>query len=294
MQMRKTLGRGLDSLIPATETKPPKGLPTEMMKYHERIRSVPIDFIMPNRMQPRKIFDEAKIAELSNSIREQGIIQPLIVVSAATDRYELIAGERRLRAAKMAGLSEVPVIIKNVDSEGMLELSIIENIQREDLNAIEVACAYNELIKQFDYSQEEVADKLGKSRAAVANSLRLLSLPKLIQDDIVSGRMTAGHARAILGISDLQQQLKLRENILHSTLTVRDVERMVQDFKPRITVSKRAASLTPQMKHIVEEMTQALATKVKLEQNRDGKSGRVVIEYYSAQDLDRVYNMIVK
>lgn len=297
MQQRKALGRGLDALIPAgvniaeeSSILMPKPV---SMSTGERMRTAPVDSIIPNRLQPRKYFDEEKIRELSSSIKEQGIIQPLIVTQASTGKYELIAGERRLRAAKMAGLSEVPIVIKNVDTEGMLELSIIENIQREDLNPIEEALAMQELINQFDYTQEEASTRLGKSRAAVANSLRLLNLPKVIQDDIAGGRMTSGHARALLSINNLQEQLKMRERILHATLTVRDVERMIQNTKPQTSRSStRAVPLSPQMKFVSDEITKKLATKIRLEPDKEKKGGRIVIEYYTPQDLDRIYNLI--
>jgi ParB family chromosome partitioning protein len=262
----------------------------------ERVKLVPVASIVPNRLQPRKIFDEEKITELAASIKEQGIIQPLIVNNAGANRYELIAGERRLRAAKTAGLVEVPVVIKNVNTESLLELSIIENIQREDLNAIEEAVAMQELINQFQYTQDEVAKRLGKSRVAVANSLRLLNLPKIVQDDVSAGRISAGHARAILSVQGLQAQLKLRERILNSALTVRDVERMIQGSRPAASRGARrsAAQLTPQMKFILDELTKKCATKVRLEPDKERKGGRIVIDYYTAQDLDRIYNVIVK
>lgn len=295
MQVRKALGRGLDVLIPSTEeSHAEKILVASTPHASDRIKTVPIDSIFPNRLQPRKTFDEEKIAELSASIKEQGIIQPLIVTQASGNRYELIAGERRLRASKMAGITEVPVIIKNVDSEGMLELSIIENVQREDLNPMEEAIAIRELVEQFNYTQEEVATRLGKSRVAVTNSLRLINLPKLIQDDVAEGRMSAGHARALLSVNNLQDQLRIREKILNGSLNVRNVEKMIQDLRPQKSKGSRKFELTPQMKFITDEITKVLATKIKLEPDKEKKGGRVVIEYYTPQDLDRIYNAIIK
>lgn len=300
MQPRKALGRGLDALIPSfEETKDEKAIFPPAMTHvagGERIRTVPVTSIVPNRLQPRKIFDDEKIKELAASIKEQGIIQPLIVTQAGQNRFELIAGERRLRAAKLAGLQEVPIVVKNVDTEGLLELSIIENIQREDLNPIEEAGAIKEMTDQFKYSHEEIAKKLGKSRVAVTNSLRLLSLPKVVQDDVASGRMSAGHARALLSVTNLQEQLKLRERILNAAMTVRDVEKMIQGIKsPASRASKKAnQNLTPQMKFINDELTKALATKIRLEPDKERKGGRLVIEYYTAQDLDRIYNKIIE
>ncbi len=291
MQTRKTLGRGLDSLIPSTDTSV---MPTDMIKPFSGYKTAPVESIVPNRFQPRKFFDEDKIRELSASIKEQGVIQPLIVTKAAGNKYELIAGERRLRAAKLAGLTEVPIVVKNVDSETMLEQSIIENVQREDLNPIEEAMGYKELIDQFGYKQEDVAEMIGKSRVAVANSLRLLNLPQVIQEDVASGRMSAGHARALLGVNNHQDLLSFREKVLNRLLTVRDVERMVQGLDGKKPTKRQAAVLTPQIKHLVDELTKSLGTKVRLEPDRNKKGGRLVVEYYSPQDLDRIYNVIVR
>ncbi len=300
MQMRKALGRGLDSLIPVSEESIPREILGPKIVTQpvtgDRIKTVPINSIIPNRLQPRKVFDEEKIKDLAASIKKQGIIQPLIVNQAMAGNYELIAGERRLRASKLAGLTELPVVIKNVDSEKMLKLSIIENIQREDLNPIEEASAIHELIDQFGYTQDEAATSLGKSRVAVTNSLRLLNLPKVVQEDVISEKMTAGHARALLSLTSLQEQLKMREKILQANLTVRDVEKMIQDLRPATTrtIKKSSVQLTPQMKYISDEITKQLATKIRLEPDREKKGGRIVIEYYTPQDLDRIYNLIVK
>jgi len=297
MQPRKALGRGLDALIPTTEETPESTILaptfTHPANSPERIKTVPINQISPNRLQQRKIFNDEKIKELAASIKEQGVIQPLIVTQVTPNKYELIAGERRLRASRLAGLTEVPVVIKSVDAEGMLELSLIENIQREDLNAIEEANAIQELINQFNYTQDEAATRLGKSRVAITNSLRLLNLPKIIQDDVSTGKLSAGHARALLAVTGLQDQLKLRERILNANLTVRDIERMIQSIKGGVQkTAKLRISLTPQLKHIEEEITKKLATKTIIEPDKNKKGGRLVIEYYSPQDLDRIYNVI--
>ena len=287
----------MDALIPTAEPNPVEEkimMPGVPPNLGERVKTVPVESIVPNRLQPRKVFDEEKINDLAASIKEQGVIQPLIVTQVGPNRYELIAGERRLRASKVAGLSEVPVIIKSADTEKMLEIAIIENIQREDLNPIEEALAIKELIEQFAYTQEEAAKSLGKTRVSVANSLRLLNLPKLIQDDVSAGKISAGHARALLSVTNLQEQLQLREKILRSGLTVRDIEKMVQDIRTPVQKTKKiTVPLTPQMKLIVDEMTRTLATKVRIEADREKKGGKVVIEYYSPQDLDRVYRAIV-
>lgn len=286
MQVKRGLGRGIESLIP-----PPAVVEAAQPSETTSPRKVFVDLIIPNRMQPRTVFDEEKIRELSQSIQEQGVIQPLIVTPTKDGRYELIAGERRLRAARLAGIEEVPVVVKEVDDEGLLAISIIENIQREDLNPIEEARAFAELINQFSYTQEDVAKKLGKSRTAVANSLRLLNLPKVVQDDVSAGRYSAGHARAILAVESLHEQLKLREIIIKETPTVRDVEKLVQSFmsgarrKPASRVQ-----LSTQQSALLDSMKSTLGTKVELKPK--GAGGKIIIEYYSLQDLDRIYKKI--
>ncbi|PIR21291.1 MAG: chromosome partitioning protein ParB [Deltaproteobacteria bacterium CG11_big_fil_rev_8_21_14_0_20_47_16] len=314
MQPRKALGKGLASLI---TTGPPAPRPvqaapapmavtavraaTEMAPKQALPQNVAIDAIVPNHLQPRKHFDEDALTDLANSIKVHGVIQPLVVNPLENGRYELIAGERRWRASKRAGLTEVPVVLKKVDNETLLELAIIENIQRQDLDALEEANAYQELINQFNYSQEQVADKVGKSRSAVSNSLRLLNLPKLIQEDIALGRLSAGHARALLALENLQDQLTIREQVLHAQLSVRDLERMVQLKQNRapsdlavIKKSKREVELAPQWKQVQEDLTMALGTKVLIQPDNSMKGGKVVVEFYSAQDLSRIHDLIVE
>lgn len=290
MQARKALGKGLASLIPGeakVEKTENRNIPFTM---------VDVAAIVPNRMQPRREFPGESLNELAESIKINGVVQPLLVTPPVSGRYELIAGERRLRASRLAGLEKVPVIVKEADTEMMLELAIVENVQREDLNPIEEARAYKELVESFDYTQEEVADKVSKSRPHVANTVRLLFLPKVIQEDVALGRLSSSHARALLAISDLQEQLKIRERILHSSMTVRDLERLIQDTLKRKTSrlkTRKKIELSPQMKDVMNEMTQELGTKVSIIPNRNNKGGRVVIEYYSVQDLNRVYKKIV-
>ena len=285
MQQKRGLGRGIESLIPPPVTE---GTSTKEGVY----RTVSIDSVHPNRLQPRTVFDEEKLRELADSIREQGVIHPLVVTETSDGRYGLITGERRLRASKIAGLEEVPVIVRKADDEGLLALSIVENIQREDLNPIEEARAFQELMDQFNHAQEDIAKKLGRSRASVTNTLRLLKLPRVVQEDVACGRYSAGHARAILGVEGLHEQLKLRERIIREVPTVRDVEKIVQKVK---TGGKRGGRrrlrLDPQMVEITETMKQALGTKVSVLPK--GNGGKLVIEYYSTRDLDRIYKRIV-
>jgi ParB family chromosome partitioning protein len=293
MQQRRALGRGLESLIPtakSTEVKPKA--PT--VSTSTGATAVPLDSISPNRQQPRQVFDEERIRELADSIREQGLIQPLVVTELKGGRYELVAGERRLRAARMLGLSEIPVVIKDVDEAGLLTLALIENVQREDLGPIEEAQALKGLIDQFDCSQEEVAKKVGKSRSHVANSLRLLKLPQVIQDDLAAGRYSAGHARALLSLSNVHERLKFREILIDQIPSVRDVEMMVQKRVGGGTVKKRREqqALSPQLSSLMGEIVQALGTKVRLRHRKNG-AGQLVIDFYSPRDLDRIYRKIV-
>lgn len=261
--------------------------------------TVSIHSIAANRQQPRKVFDDERIDDLSASILENGILQPLLVTpsAGAPDRYELIAGERRLRAAKKAGLERVPVIVRtNLSVQEQLELAIVENLQREDLNPIEESLALQSMAEQFAYSQDEIAKKIGKSRPYVSNSLRLLQLPKVVQEDLAHGRMDVGHARALLALPSLQEQLTVREQILQSQLSVRDVEKMVQArVGTRSSTSRQEKNaqehLTPQMRFINEEMMKACGTKVEIKP-KSAKSGCVIIEYYSLQDLDRIYRRV--
>jgi ParB family chromosome partitioning protein len=284
MQLKRGLGRGLESLIPP---------PIETQGGDKNFRMLPIEQIVPNRLQPRTVFDEEKLKELSDSIREQGIIQPLVVSPLSNGKYELIAGERRLRASRMAELEQVPVYIKSVDDENLLALSLLENIQREDLNPIEEARAYQELVEQFSHTQDDVAKKLGKSRSAVTNSIRLLKLPRVIQEDVANERYSAGHARALLAITNLHDQLKMRERIMRQLPTVRDVEEMVQEHtagrKKKVTKKNQ---LSPQLSDVAEKLKSSLGTKVSIQTK--GNGGKVVIEYYTAQDLDRIYRHIVR
>lgn len=269
------LGKGLGALISDSAGK-------------DYIKEVEIDKIIPNPMQPRKIFDLEKIDELSQSITEQGILQP-IIVRQINNNYEIIAGERRFKAAKKAGLLKVPVIIKKADDEESLEIAIIENVQREDLSAIEEGEAYKLLIEKYNYTQEALANRLGKNRATITNTLRLLKLPTQIKDDINSGKMTSGHARAILAIENEKEQLKIAEKVINENLSVRDVEKLVKDKKE----PKKPARVEKKKLEIVEiesMLRDFLGTKVKI---KDGNNkGKIEIEYYSDGDLERILETI--
>lgn len=305
-QPRKALGKGLASLIP--ERRTPVTMPavphaaspaaTIHVTASGDIKKLRLSDILPNKYQPRNTFSESELQDLAASIKAHGILQPLLVTPSGAGRYELIAGERRWRAAKLAGLLTVPVISRDVTPQERLELAIIENVQREDLNPIEEAQSYKALMDQFNYSQDDVAKKVGKSRSTVANSLRLLYLPQLIREDVEKGRLSSSHARALAAIDSIEEQLQLREKILDSELNVREIERLIQArsaaAKPRSAATKTAVSLTPQLKKVVEEMMMALGTKVKIKPRRNQKGGEVTIEYYNVQDLDRIYSCITK
>lgn len=272
---KKGLGRGLGALISAAESaKEPSGL------------SVEIDKISANPFQPRRSFDEAKIAELAASIRNQGVIQPL-VVRRNGNAYELIAGERRLRAAVQAGLKEVPVVLRETGDNDSLELALIENIQREDLNAIEEAEAYRRLHEEFHLSQEAIAEKMGKSRPAVTNSMRLLILPKEVQQEIASGRLPAGQARALLGLGNDAAIIAASREIIAKGLSARAAERLAARLK--IGRRKRyAAPADADLRALVERLQRSLGTKVRLLPVKGANRGKIEIEYYSSQDLDRI------
>ncbi|MDO8527915.1 MAG: ParB/RepB/Spo0J family partition protein [Deltaproteobacteria bacterium] len=285
-QQRKALGKGLASLIS------PEVIP--MPETTNGPTFISVDSIFANRQQPRHEFDDEAIKDLAESIKREGVLQPLIVCPSMDGRFELIAGERRWRASKLAGLTQVPVIIKSVQDDKMLELAMVENIQRQNLNAMEESKGYQAMVDRFQISHADIAERVGKSREHVANSLRLLRLPKIVQDDISAGRMTAGHARALLSLASLQDQLHFRERILEETLSVRDVEKLIQERGGVRKKNQRGPrkNLSPQIKLLLDEMEKSLGTRVRLQMGAIEGRGSVVIEYYSWQDLDRVYKKI--
>lgn len=244
---------------------------------------IEINKIQPNPHQPRFHFDETKLQELADSIKEHGIIQP-IVVSRNGDQYEIIAGERRFQASKLAGLLKVPVIVREVSDQQKLELAIIENIQRHDLNPVEEAKSYQKLIEEFDLNQEEAAKKLGKSRSAVANKLRILQLPVEIQKALMEGKITEGHAKAILALESPEKQQALFELIMKSGLTVRQAEGKGREVSVR--THKRVVSVDPEQKALEDNLSQVLNTKVKLQ--KSGVGGKIVIEFYSEEELRNI------
>lgn len=291
------LGKGLDSLIPNAvgEAKVKKEVKeinaAEEKGGQETI--VKISMVEPNRKQPRKNFDEDALQELSDSIKQFGLIQP-ILVQDRKDHYEIIAGERRWRAAKMAGLKEIPVIIRNYSEREIMEISLIENIQREDLNPIEEAQAYKRLLEEFHLKQDEVAERVSKSRAAVTNSMRLLKLSDEVQQMLIDDMISTGHARTLLAIEDPEEQYTVAQKIFDEKLSVRDVEKLVKNLhKPEKTIKKAADNKTMEAIYLdIEEKLKArLSTKVTVTSKGDG-AGKIEIEFYNHEDLDRLIDLM--
>jgi ParB family chromosome partitioning protein len=297
MSQQFGLGRGLSSLIP---NKQPSDQQTSQEEFSRKAISeeagirgdkfvieVDVNQIVPNPHQPRHTFEESKLEELSNSIKQHGIIQPL-VVSKNGSQYELIAGERRFQASKLAGLKKVPVIVREAGEKEKLELAIIENVQRHDLNAIEEGKAYQKMIDEYQMSQEEVAVKMGKSRSLVANKIRLLGLPVEIQKALIDGIITEGHAKAILAVANPEKQRALFELILKSNLTVRQTEEKTKELSTK--APKKLSNIDPQIKQLEDSLVATLGTKVKVQ--KTGNGGKIVIEYYSQEDLDSLLGKI--
>ena len=294
------LGKGIDSLIPnkVNNTKPVEKTEEPKVENEKVVEGVlvSINKVEPNREQPRKNFDEDALLELSESIKQFGVLQPLLVQDKK-DYYEIIAGERRWRAAKLAGLKEVPVIIKNLTEQEVVEISLIENIQRENLKPIEEAIAYKRLLTEFNLKQDEVAERVSKSRTAVTNSMRLLKLNDKVQQMVIDDMITTGHARALLGIEDYDKQYTTAQKIFDEKLSVRETEKLVkkiQQEKDQPT-AKEETKLDPKLEaiyHDLEENLKAiLGTKVAINQ-KDDKKGKIEIEYYSMDELDRIIDMI--
>lgn len=290
------LGKGLDSLIPVATQKPgTDGKSSEKKEDKGAETIVKITMVEPNREQPRKKFDEDALQELADSIKQYGVISPILVQDRKT-YYEIVAGERRWRAAKLAGLKEVPVIIKNFTEQEIVEISLIENIQREDLNPIEEAQAYKKLLTEFHLKQDEVAERVSKSRTAVTNSMRLLKLCEEVQQMIIDDMISTGHARALISIEDPEQQYMIAQKVFDEKLSVRDVEKLVKNLnkpeKPKKEVLQDK-SLEIIYQDTEEKLKQILGTKVSIASKGNG-AGRLEIEFYSHDDLERIIDMISK
>ncbi|MFR5266521.1 ParB/RepB/Spo0J family partition protein [Clostridium sp.] len=285
------LGKGLGALIPEEIEN------NEVIKDDKNnIKIIDISKVKANEEQPRKFFDDNKIAELSQSIKEHGIIQPLIVQKNDDDTYKIIAGERRWRAARVAELKEVPVIIKELSSENLLQVSLIENIQREDLNAIEEALAFKKLIKEFKFTQDRLALKIGKSRAAIANTMRLLNLDSRVQEYIIQGVISEGHGRALLVLKN-DEQYKMAQKIIDDNLSVRDTEKIIKtllnkDDKKEDNKKKEEVVYNLYYKDIKDRLQDYFGTKVVINNNNNKNKGKIEIEYYSEEDLQRILDII--
>lgn len=280
---KKALGKGLEALLPGTTQ-------TTTVTIPEVAQRIPLEQILPNPFQPRKDFSEADISELADSIYKNGILQPILVRRKEDGRYGLIAGERRLRAAKLAGLSTIPAMVRNSSDEQTIELALVENLQRKDLNPIETARAYQRLITEFAFTQEKLAEQLGKERSSVANTLRLLNLPNEIQRLVESMKLTAGHAKVILGLPRPDLQLKVARQIVERQLSVRQAENLV-NAEQRHPKPKHAAPRPRPYPDLEDRLQKRLRTRVTIEKNRKG--GRIVLHYYGISDLDRVLELIM-
>lgn len=300
------LGKGLDALIPNVindktndyKTKSTENKLTDLSSKETeegQIKTVNITKIEPNREQPRRSFDEESLEELAESIRQFGLLQPILVHDKKT-YYEIVAGERRWRAAKKAGLKEIPVIVKDLTEQEIVEISLIENIQRENLNPIEEAQAYKRLLTEFNLKQEEVAERVAKSRTAVTNSMRLLKLCENVQQMVIDDMITTGHARALITIEDQEQQYEIAKKIFDEKLSVRDVEKLVKNLNKPVKEKKPVVtdkSLEAVYQNIEENLKQKLSTKVNITSKGNG-AGKIEIEFYSHDDLEKIMDLLSK
>lgn len=286
---KRALGKGLSALLP---TRAAGAAPAPQPSTTTGALTLPIDHIEPNPLQPRSAFQADRLHELAQSIRENGIIQPL-VVRRSGDHFQLIAGERRWRAARIAGLREVPVVVQDFAEDRLVEIALVENIQREDLNPIEIAHAFERLHKQFKLSHEQIAQRTGKDRTTITNMLRLLKLPGDIQILLAEHRLSTGHARALLALENPEAQIEVAGRITSEGLSVRQVERLVQRMnEPRDPKSAGEVELDPNVRAAIQELERVLGTRVRIVAKSDQR-GRIEIEYYSLDELTRIYELIV-
>ena len=301
---KRGLGKGLDALIPETEksakddsdankTEQVKEVVKEIIK---EVDTIDINKIEPNATQPRKFFDEDSLQELAESIRHHGLIEPLIVQKSKEDFYSIIAGERRWRAARIAGLKNIPVIVKEYNSQQIIEIALIENLQREDLNPIEEAEAFNRLIEEYNLKQDEIAEKVSKSRVTITNSLRLLKLDERVRNMIIEDKIKSGHARALLAIEDVDEQYNAAVKIFDEKLSVRETERLVKLINSKEIVPKKEEKIETQQERLIfkqyeEKLKLVMGTKVNISHKNDGK-GKIEIEYYSPEEFERLIDIM--
>ena len=299
MAVKKGLGKGLGNLIPESDKEAQKTKVVEKVVEKKVIVKEPAETIVkinevePNKNQPRRTFDEDALLELAESIKQHGVIQPLI--GKKRDKYyEIIAGERRWRAAKMAGLKEIPIVIKDLSDQEIMEVALIENIQREDLNPIEEAQAYQRLIKEYNYKQDELAERVSKSRVAVTNSMRLLKLDERVQKMIIDDMISAGHARALLAITDSEKQYTIAMKVFDEKLSVRETEKLIKNLDKQV---KPKVNTTPEndfiYRDIENKLKESMGTKVIIH-NKDNNKGKIEIEYYSQDDFERIVDILKK
>lgn len=275
---RRGLGKGLEALIPTAPGAP-------------GVRDVDVDSIVPNPRQPRQALDPQALQELATSIKEQGLVQP-VVVTQVEGRYQLLVGERRWRAAKLAGLEMVPVVIREATPQQMVELALVENLQREDLNPLEIATAYQQLVDEFGMTQQQVADKVGKNRVTVTNTLRLLNLPAKVKEALLADDISEGHARALLRLRGAKQQVQALEAIIKGALSVRQTEQLVRRMVEEPKTRPKPAEKSPELKALEDRFRQALGTKVSL--TRGSRGGKLVVYFFSEEELQGIYDLIVR
>ena len=286
---KRGLGRGLDVLLGGNDEP---GKPS-VLEQEGELRHLPIQQIQPGKYQPRRHWNDEALDELAASIRAQGLIQPVVVRAIGKNQYELIAGERRWRAAQRAGLLRVPVVVRDVSEEMALEMTLVENLQREDLNPIEQAHAFQRLIDEFHLTQEQVAERTGKDRATIANAVRLLKLEEPIQELLEEGRITAGHARALLAVADSQTRLTIARKVARGGMTVRQVERLAtRSSKPHVSAPTFSADANT--KAALEELQREYGTRVHMHPRQGSKPGQLVFEYYDDSDLARLYDQLMR
>ena len=309
---KRRLGKGLSALLPSEDEKPKERVPSDSpeaqsirnrYEHAGRVAEVHVTSVRPNPYQPRQEFKEEALEELAASIEQLGIIQPITVRALGSGKYEIISGERRLRAARKAGLERIPAFVREADTEEMLEMALVENLQREELNPVEIALGYQRLIDECDLTQADVATRVGKNRATVSNFLRLLRLPPRAQAALRDGRVTVGHARALITIEDEQEQLNLLDQILDKDLSVREVETRVRRQRKKAEQDEEAKDPAPappaqpteaelQRKALADKVRQRFSTQVALHQKADG-SGKIEISFYSDDDLERVLELLL-
>ena len=296
MAPKRGLGKGVDSLIPQSILNQINTKDDNETSALNGVTVLKITQVEPNRGQPRKVFNEDKLHELSDSIKQYGIVEPLIVVKKS-DYYEIVAGERRWRAAKIAGLTEVPVVIKDYTKQQIIEIALIENIQREDLNPIEEAKAYQQLIEEYNLKQDEVAERVSKSRTTITNSIRLLKLNEMVQDMLIEECISSGHARALLGLNDTSMQYELATRIFDEKLSVRETEKLIKQMNnnnlDKTKKIKKPLENTEIYQSLEEKLKQSIGSKVMINR-KDNTKGKIEIEYYSDDELERIIGIITK